>query len=341
MRLTLFLTLCVLLTGCETGSEISRYTVPHEPRDRSLPRDDLMISALLLRDNQAWFFKLVGPHNAAKSARPAFEAFLQEIDWKSGEPKWNLPEGWGTGANNGRERFATVLMPSENGPKLEIAVSRLPVTSNDPDAYVAMNVNRWRRQMGLGAWTQDEAVKRATLVSVADSQYRVFALRGEFSGGPSSMGSTSPVAQNPAPSAQSTFVPPEGWKPIPAKTFGLAAFEVVADGERVEITISELRGDSGSTLANVNRWRGQIQLEAVGEAELASMARPISAGSIQGTLVEFAAPVGSGAKAALMGAILPRGASTVYVKMIGSDALVQRERKNFESFVTKLPLGSS
>ena len=47
-----------------------------------------------------------------------------------------------------------------------------------------------------------------------------------------------------------------------------AAFEIEDGEQRVEMTVIDLSVRAGGLLPNVNRWRGQIQLEKVTQEEL-------------------------------------------------------------------------
>lgn len=48
----------------------------------------------------------------------------------------------------------------------------------------------------------------------------------------------------------------------------LATYIIDSPAGEVEVAISRFAGDVGGMLANVNRWRGQIGLAAIGEEEL-------------------------------------------------------------------------
>ncbi|HEX4591107.1 MAG TPA: hypothetical protein VH120_14310 [Gemmataceae bacterium] len=58
----------------------------------------------------------------------------------------------------------------------------------------------------------------------------------------------------------------------------------------LEVRVYTFGPESGNLLANVNRWRGQVGLDAVTEAELPSVTRPISVDGIAGTFVDMTGP---------------------------------------------------
>jgi hypothetical protein len=82
----------------------------------------------------------------------------------------------------------------------------------------------------------------------------------------------SPAAEMPAPPRASglRWTAPAGWKEIAGSGMRVASFELPKAEGKAEVTVVALPGDVGGELANVNRWRGQIALPPVGEADLAS-----------------------------------------------------------------------
>ena len=79
-------------------------------------------------------------------------------------------------------------------------------------------------------------------------------------------------------------------------------------------------------LANVNRWRGQLQLPPV--ADLTDAVQPLAANGLN-LLVFDAANGGS----RILGAIVPRPGETWFFKLTGPDALVAREKPAFLDFL--------
>ncbi|MCC5822284.1 MAG: hypothetical protein LAT64_09240 [Phycisphaerales bacterium] len=86
---------------------------------------------------------------------------------------------------------------------------------------------------------------------------------------------TQPPAADPygAPAAASDadrpWTAPAAWRFDPTeRPMRLATYEAPADGVPVEVAITRFPGDVGGMLANVNRWRGQIGLQPVTEAQL-------------------------------------------------------------------------
>ena len=88
-----------------------------------------------------------------------------------------------------------------------------------------------------------------------------------------------------------TFNVPEGWKPTPpTSTFVMLAFQATVDAKPVAITISQAMG---GTLANVNRWRGQVGLPPVGDGELGSVVHPFKVDGLDAQMVRLFGPEGA------------------------------------------------
>jgi hypothetical protein len=70
------------------------------------------------------------------------------------------------------------------------------------------------------------------------------------------------------PGAPATWSLPAGWKEEKGTGFRVATLKA-PDG-KLEVAITRFDGQAGSVLANVNRWRDELGLEPLREAELAS-----------------------------------------------------------------------
>ena len=93
-----------------------------------------------------------------------------------------------------------------------------------------------------------------------------------------------------------------------------------------DLSITAFPGDVGGNLANVNRWRGQLQLPPV--ADLTDIVQPLEANGLN-MLIFDAANGGS----RILGAIVPRPGETWFFKLTGPDALVAREKPAFLDFL--------
>jgi hypothetical protein len=112
----------------------------------------------------------------------------------------------------------------------------------------------------------------------------------------------------------------------------LARFEASGEGGKAEITVSMFPGDVGGTVANVNRWRGQVGLAPMDETAVNQALTPLEVEGGSAMIVEMLNDqAGSGKR--LVGVIWPRGTHTWFYKMVGDDALVAREKAALIRFV--------
>lgn len=87
-----------------------------------------------------------------------------------------------------------------------------------------------------------------------------------------------------------TYTVPEGWRPGPAKQMRVVTFLAGPPDKQVEVYISDPFG--GSLLANVNRWRGEVGLKDVTDADLAAETTPLTLGETKAYKVDFRGPGG-------------------------------------------------
>jgi hypothetical protein len=122
---------------------------------------------------------------------------------------------------------------------------------------------------------------------------------------------------------------------MPPSQFLLAEFSVSgADGAKAEVNVAEMGGEGGGLLANVNRWRGQIGLGAVGESDLPHLARTLDVPGGKATLVDF---TGVDAKTQtpirLVGAIVAQNGQTWFYKLMGDQQIVAQQKDAFTKFI--------
>ena len=68
----------------------------------------------------------------------------------------------------------------------------------------------------------------------------------------------------------------------------IATFEAGTGDNRIEIVVSAFPGQAGGLLANVNRWRGQLHLQPLNEANLHERLTPFPNGPVQGVTLDMA-----------------------------------------------------
>ena len=150
-----------------------------------------IVTAMLHRGEQSWFFKFQGDDELVTAQKANFAAFLKSVRIeesaatalpaghppisgsampgavttaappkpRQGGPKWTVPAGWQEIAG-GQFLFAKFLIAGDTGSQAAVNVS----TSAGDGGGLAANVNRWRGQLGLPPWSEDELQKNAKLV---------------------------------------------------------------------------------------------------------------------------------------------------------------------------------
>jgi hypothetical protein len=142
-----------------------------------------------------------------------------------------------------------------------------------------------------------------------------------------------PVETPPTADAGPKWKVPPQWTALPAGQMQLAKFAMPQRGNaKAEVAVSVFSSDTGGTLRNVNRWRGQIGLGPVTEAELAQQVTKLDPANPQAVLVDL-----KNNDLQLIAAIIPRGGQWFFYKLTGDAAAVAPERDAFVAFVKSEP----
>jgi hypothetical protein len=141
----------------------------------------------------------------------------------------------------------------------------------------------------------------------------------------------SPPPSPPGPTAPEWRVP-EGWQETPPTQMLISRFEVNADDGQVEITVSSFPGDVGGTVANVNRWRGQIGLPPQSEAEVKQALQSLDVAGGRAMFVDMTNRQETGSTR-LIGVIWPQAGNTWFYKLSGDEPVAEREKGAFLAFV--------
>ena len=135
-------------------------------------------------------------------------------------------------------------------------------------------------------------------------------------------------AQNSAQTSAISLKAPPGWQRQPPAPMRKASFVVEgADGAKVDISVTSFQGESGGLLANINRWRGQLGLEAVDAEHLESIIERRTLAGRDFVIVDLAneqAPADK--RQRVIGAIVPAPGETWFFKMTGDDALTAAQK---------------
>jgi hypothetical protein len=143
-----------------------------------------------------------------------------------------------------------------------------------------------------------------------------------------------------APSLQ--YQLPNGWEEKPLSPMRLASFKSVAPGgKETDISVVSLPGTAGGNLANVNRWRGQLNLQPIDEEALGKTAEHLQANNHEYLLVnlESEGPVnGQPDKQRILAAITCEANRCWFIKMTGETAAVESQQAAFKDFLQSLKL---
>ena len=140
-----------------------------------------------------------------------------------------------------------------------------------------------------------------------------------------------------ASGADLSWTAPATWQSRPASAMRKATFIIpgASAGEQAELAVTAFPGDVGGLLANVNRWRGQLQLAPVDASSLHSTLTHLDINTLHVELVELVGPEAPDRKRVL-GAIVPVKGSTWFFKLTGPDAFVASQKNAFIGFINTL-----
>jgi hypothetical protein len=158
------------------------------------------------------------------------------------------------------------------------------------------------------------------------------------SGMPGMSGMTLPAGPASAvPTPGIHWQKPEGWQEQAGKSMRIGSFLIPGDeGRKAEVAITTFPGDVGGDFANVNRWRGQIQLPPITEAELSAAITSVDLPSGKFQLVDLTStdPLLDGKyKARIYGAWLKQPERTWFFKLMGDADTVGAQHEALLTFL--------
>ncbi|MDR2980695.1 MAG: hypothetical protein LBV12_00440 [Puniceicoccales bacterium] len=130
--------------------------------------------------------------------------------------------------------------------------------------------------------------------------------------------------------SQPSWTPPSHWKEDPPRPMRKGSWTISAKGSDVagEMTVTVFPGDVGGDLANVNRWRRQINLPPTDGASLTNALQPITVDSLPGKIITI-----EGSDKTIIGVILPREGATWFFKYTGDKAAARAEHPSINAFI--------
>ena len=138
---------------------------------------------------------------------------------------------------------------------------------------------------------------------------------------------------------------PPGWQVQPGDAVRQGSFLVAgADGAKADVSITTFPGDVGGDLANVNRWRAQVQLPPIGDTDLPQALTRVSTPAGEFLVVDLsgnAASADGGRGTRILGAILKQAAQTWFFKMSGDARMVEAQKPVFLDFLQSVQFGAA
>ena len=347
--------------GCNKQESIAHYTAPKSDPPKQLqpamPHASAAkngpgrtLAAIVPHGPLAWFFKLTGPKDDVAAHADEFNAFMKSVQFgeEGAPPKWKLPEGWKQQPGTGM-RHATIQVPGEDAAApLELTIITLPRGDASETEYTLSNVNRWRGQLQAKPLTTADLEKEtrrleltgatATLVDIAGMLAPDSSMRPPFAG-PMQPGVSQTGPDLPRPVAggtKVTYTTPEGWGIGRAEGMRKAAFHIAEGDKSADVTIIDLDPSAGDLLANVNRWREQVKLSPVTQAELEKELKPLKHATGEAQFVALVGPEDAKPRQTILGAIAITGGRAWFIKLLGDAELAERERERFEKFVNSV-----
>jgi hypothetical protein len=139
---------------------------------------------------------------------------------------------------------------------------------------------------------------------------------------------------NVATGDKPTWTVPAGWQEGPLAQFLVAKYIINgAGGAQASVNVSSLDGNGGGLLPNVNRWRKQLGLDPVTDADIANLPT-LDASGVKATLVDISGTdARTGQPARLIGVVLPLGGQTWFYKLMGDATVVAQQKDALIQFV--------
>jgi len=129
---------------------------------------------------------------------------------------------------------------------------------------------------------------------------------------------------------------PEGWVYEAGSGMRFATFRLKADDKPAECTLVKLGGSAGGLAPNINRWRGQIGLASISEAEIKASLQNIDGklGALQ--MSELINPDNS--EKAILATIISSDDFTLFVKIMATQKQVEEAKADFIKFSASISL---
>ncbi len=312
-----------LLTGCQ-NDDITTYHAPRAETSTSNYGRKRLIAVIFPQDETMWVVKLIGPEKQVEPLVADFDKIVESVELTKDDAKpitWTVPPGWSELPGN-KDRFTIAALKSPGDEPLEVTIS-VPLKHSS----LLENVIRWRGQVGLTSRITEEQVEQITKQAMING---VNTRRVDLVGTTMTAAKPAPHPMVGLPNAADKpiqYKTPADWKEMPNGQFSLAKFAVQSGNEQAVVSISPLRGQERLLLANVNRWRGEVDLEGIGENQLKKDLKDEKVGGIEAQYLKL-----EGDQKSTLVFLVQRGDETWFFKMMGSKNLVEKQEAVFKEF---------
>jgi len=126
---------------------------------------------------------------------------------------------------------------------------------------------------------------------------------------------------------------PAAWQAKPLGAMRKGSFSVVGEaGATADLSVTAFPGAVGGDLANINRWRGQVALPPITDADLPSATIRLTANSLEFSVVDLASTDPANPQR-ILGGMTPYQGAMWFFKLSGPDALVASVKPAFLEFL--------
>lgn len=136
-----------------------------------------------------------------------------------------------------------------------------------------------------------------------------------------------------AQAGELSYTTPEGWETLEASGIRKANLKVSDAHGSAELTVLAFPGDVGGRLANINRWRAQIGLEASKPEDLPAYTEPYSISGHGGLYIRL-----EGLEQSILGGLLPFHGFTWFFKLQGNRETVLANEAQMKIFLDSVRL---
>ena len=300
-----------------------------------------LLAAIIPREDGVWHMRVSGASVLVTPQIDNFKKVVASAKFVAGEdgkqvPKFTLPTGWTQKPGTGM-RYVT-LSVGEAAHGLEVAVTKLGLESGD----VFGNAERYAGMVGLSSVTKAQVAEMTSNLEVDGKAAVILDINGPGGGG--SMAANQGAAggdktpRKPPGQEKIKVAAPAGWTKNPNPSQFIAEAYDFNDGDQtMSLTISSA---GGGIPANINRWRGQIGLEAWDElgfqkaVEGGKEIKEIKVGGADGVLIDLNGPSVDGKPAErILGAIIEGEQAFWFFKLRGPATLIEKRRGDFDLFL--------